>query len=230
MSTPTLAILSAPEDAPFVARLADDLNAAGYQITDIASERLHEDPCSEAGELRRRLEPAHAVLVVLSSAASQSPQVRCEIEFARLLDPGAATPRIVPVLVSATDVPHSLKNLHTIYFTAGPYEAALARLKDHLRTKRDEQGGEWPSVAPEVSVATTVPLGDVLAPAQSAPVVTLPPPPVAQPLAATPSAPSAPASTGATAATVSAPTPIAPPAAPVERKRRPFWKALFGRR
>jgi hypothetical protein len=233
VSTPTLVILSAPEDAPFVARLAGDLSAAGYAIADIADERLHEDPGTEPSELRRRLEPAHAVLVVLSPAASQSPQVRCEIEFARLLDPAAASPRLVPVLVSAADVPHSLKNLHTIYFTAGPYEAALARLKDHLSAQRDDQSGKWPSVsvAPEISVAPTVPLGEALAPAQSAPIVTLAPPPSATPLAATQAASVTSASGASPATTVNA-TPSMPAARPVptsERKRRPLWKALFRR-
>lgn len=93
MSTsPTLAILSAPEDAPFVNRLSADLSAAGYRVLDIAGERLHEDPCSEPAELRRRLEPAQAVLVVASPHAVHSDQVRCEIEFARLIDPPGGPP------------------------------------------------------------------------------------------------------------------------------------------
>ncbi len=231
MSTPTLAILSTPEDAPFVARLASDLSAAGYQIADIASERLHEDPCTEPGELRRRLEPAHAVLVVLSPAASQSPQVRCEIEFARLLDPAATTLRMVPVLVSAADVPHSLKDLHTIYFTAGPYDAALARLKDHLSTKRDEQGEE------ELALATAGPAPIAAAPRlEGAARVVTPESAPTVPLAPAQPAPPAVVGNATTAAPMGAPSSAAPapasastaPAA--ERKRRPFWKALFGRR
>jgi hypothetical protein len=131
---PTLVILSAPEDAPFVARLGADLATAGYGVQDIAGERLHEDPCSEPGELRRRIEPAHAVLVAVSPHAVQSEQVRCEIEFARLLDSHDAPQRVVPVVLAPANLPHSLKNLHPVHFTAESYEAALKRLTARLAT------------------------------------------------------------------------------------------------
>ncbi|MBF6590550.1 MAG: toll/interleukin-1 receptor domain-containing protein [Ktedonobacterales bacterium] len=202
----TIAIISAPEDAPFVARLATDLDASGYRVINVASERLHEDPCTEPGELRRRLEPAHAVLVALSPAAVRSEQVRCEIEFATLVRSPGQPQRLVSLLLAATEVPHSLKRHHTILFTAGPFEAAMERLKAHL-TLAD---ADDPFTGVPSTVAPTMPA--------SAPTPALEPEavPVAVPV------PDISATATATAQREGSETGT--------KRARPFWRTWFSRR
>jgi hypothetical protein len=232
VSTPqTLAILSAPEDASFVSRLAADLGAVGYHVIDVASERLHEDPCSEPGELRRRLEPAHAVLVVLSPNAIVSEQVRCEIEFAQLLDPPDAPKRLVPLLLTTTDVPYSLKNNYIIQFTPGPYDAALEHLKNHLTAEPSDAFAN-PEMAPWPSATTSVapaPAGVAVAPAPSLARTRRTQTPVDE---IAPAANRSVEVQPAEAMPPLAPAKIPPPASTPERlpKRSSFWRALFSRK
>lgn len=141
----SIAVLSSGADTSFVAHLAAALARSGYRMDDIAGATLHADPSAEPGILRRHLAEAAVTLVVLSPAAGASEQVRGEIEFAHL---AGLAERIVPLIIAPTEVPHSLRSVAPVLFTAGDYDSAFARLLDRLTTL-----GAQPASAPFVVTA-----------------------------------------------------------------------------
>lgn len=138
------------------------------------------------------------------------------------------------MLLTATEMPYSLKNLHTIYFTAGPYEGALQRLTAYLANPASPpvESTPGPAMAQQVPVGALSPAAVAVVPsaagearldprtqAPATPAPAVAPAPVAVPAASPVVAAQL---SGASAQSASV------PAAP--QRRRSFWRALFSRR
>ncbi len=87
-------------DAALAARVSDALQRSGLDVWDSDRDLLPGD--NWAGEVARALEESQAMIVLLTPAAANSPQVKREIEYA--LGAKNYSNRLIPVVVGDPDL------------------------------------------------------------------------------------------------------------------------------